>query len=151
MLLSKKILITIILITGFGYYAYRIRNNPPENIDLLFVDPNKSMDIHMGKTKQRNPNVKYKDGEYIGDEIDALYGSVQVSVTIFGGDILSVDILHYPDNHSHSRQINPVAVSTLVEETIQIQSADVDIVSGATQTSKGYIQSLQSALDQAII
>ena len=37
----------------------------------------------------------------------------------------------------------------LVAETTAAQSADIDMVSGATYTSQGYLQSLQSAIDQA--
>ena len=36
-----------------------------------------------------------------------------------------------------------------MQETLDAQSADVDMVSGATVTSGGYLQSLQAALDQA--
>jgi uncharacterized protein with FMN-binding domain len=46
-------------------------------------------------------------------------------------------------------QINQQAVPMLVSETTSAQSAQIDMVSGATYTSQGYAQSLQSALDQA--
>ena len=45
-------------------------------------------------------------------------------------------------------QINSYALPVLVQETLDAQSADIDMVSGATVTSDGYLQSLQSALDQ---
>ena len=37
----------------------------------------------------------------------------------------------------------------LLQETLSAQSSNIDTVSGATYTSEGYLQSLQSALDQA--
>ena len=36
-----------------------------------------------------------------------------------------------------------------MQETLSAQSADIDMVSGATVTATGYVESLQSALDQA--
>ena len=60
-------------------------------------------------------------------------------------------MVQYPDGNGRDREINDDAlpVLVLVQETISAQSADVDMVSGATVTSTGYVQSLQSALDQA--
>ena len=46
-------------------------------------------------------------------------------------------------------EINDYALPILIQETLDAQSADIDMVSGATVTSDGYLQSLQSALDQA--
>ena len=46
-------------------------------------------------------------------------------------------------------RINSYALPQLIQETLDAQSADIDMVSGATVTSGGYLQSLQSALDQA--
>ena len=45
--------------------------------------------------------------------------------------------------------INSYAAPMLRQESLTAQSARIDIVSGATYTSEGYAQSLQSALDQA--
>jgi uncharacterized protein with FMN-binding domain len=58
-------------------------------------------------------------------------------------------VVQYPDGNGRDREINDDALPVLVQETISAQSADVDMVSGATVTSTGYVQSLQSALDQA--
>jgi uncharacterized protein with FMN-binding domain len=48
-----------------------------------------------------------------------------------------------------SQQINSQAAPYLLQETLSAQSAHIDAISGATYTSAGYVQSLQSALDQA--
>ena len=45
--------------------------------------------------------------------------------------------------------INAAATPVLRQEALQAQSATIDTVSGATYTSTGYVQSLQSAIDQA--
>ena len=77
------------------------------------------------------------------------WGPVQVSITVADGRVTAVDVPQYPDGNHRDEEINADALPTLKQETISAQSADIDMVSGATVTSDGYIQSLQSALDQA--
>ena len=94
-------------------------------------------------------NGKYKDGTYTGSVADAYYGNVQVSVTVSGGKISSVKFLQYPNTHSTSVAINQQAIPYLQQEAIQAQSANVQLISGATFTSQAFIQSLQAALSRA--
>jgi uncharacterized protein with FMN-binding domain len=77
------------------------------------------------------------------------WGPVQVELTVAGGTITDVAVVRYPDDNGRDREINQAALPVLVQETIDAQSADIDMVSGATVTSEGYLESLQSALDQA--
>jgi uncharacterized protein with FMN-binding domain len=58
-------------------------------------------------------------------------------------------VLQYPNGNGKDAEINSYALPILTQETTSAQSASIDMVSGATVTSTGYIQSLQSALDQA--
>ena len=58
-------------------------------------------------------------------------------------------MLQYPTGNGRDEQINGYALPILIQETLDGQSAEIDMVSGATVTSVGYLQSLQSALDQA--
>jgi uncharacterized protein with FMN-binding domain len=58
-------------------------------------------------------------------------------------------VIDYPSSNGKDQQINARALPVLVQETLDAQSADIDMVSGATYTSDGYTESLQSALDQA--
>ncbi len=95
------------------------------------------------------PKGQYNDGTYTGPVTDAFYGNVQVRVTISGGKITDVTFLQYPNDRSTSREINSQATPWLSQEAIQAQSANVDIVSGATDTSNAFIQSLSAALTQA--
>ncbi len=94
-------------------------------------------------------NGLYKDGQYTGPETDAYYGSVQVEVTIQNGQISDVQFLDYPHDRRQSQRINSIAMPYLTQEAVQAQSANVNIISGATLTSEAFAQSLQSALDQA--
>ena len=84
-----------------------------------------------------------------GSSADTRWGPVQVEVTVADGTITDVTVVDYPTENGKDRQINARALPVLVQETLDAQSADIDMVSGATVTSDGYLQSLQSALDQA--
>jgi uncharacterized protein with FMN-binding domain len=65
------------------------------------------------------------------------------------GTLVNVDVLEVPSRDGQSVRINDYAVPRLNSEALVAQSADVDTVSGATYTSIGYEQSLQSAIDVA--
>jgi uncharacterized protein with FMN-binding domain len=84
-----------------------------------------------------------------GEAADTRWGPVQVRITVSGGKVTAVDVVEYPDSNGRDQEINARALPVLVQETLQAQSAKIDMVSGATYTSDGYLTSLQSALDQA--
>jgi len=84
-----------------------------------------------------------------GSVAQTRWGPVQVRLTLANGKITAVDVVQYPDGNGRDQEINADALPVLVQETISAQSANIDMVSGATVTSDGYVQSLQSALDQA--
>jgi uncharacterized protein with FMN-binding domain len=88
-------------------------------------------------------------GTFDGDVIDTRWGPVQVAVTIANGKITNVATLASPNDKQKSISINSRATPILRSEALSAQSANIDGVSGATYTSEGYAQSLQSALDQA--
>lgn len=91
----------------------------------------------------------YKNGSFTGDVADAFYGNIQVRIAMQDGKITDVQFLQYPNDRDNSIQINEYAMPILKSEAIQAQSANVDIVSGATDSSQAFIQSLQSALNKA--
>ena len=84
-----------------------------------------------------------------GDAEDTRYGPVQVAVTLTGSTITSIAIVQVPDQEQRDVEINDYAVPILTQEALKAQSAKIDMVSGATYTSQGYLTSLQSALDKA--
>ena len=92
---------------------------------------------------------RYKNGTYTGVGADAYYGIVQVQAVIIGGKIADVVFLSYPNDRGNSAKISSYAMPILKQEAIATQSAPVDIVSGATEMSSAFNQSLQSALSQA--
>jgi uncharacterized protein with FMN-binding domain len=90
-----------------------------------------------------------KSGSFTGQTYANPYGNVQVQVVISGGKITDVKTIQYPNGHQQSVFINSQALPLLREEVLQAQSAKINIIGGATFTSEGYAQSVQSALDLA--
>ena len=88
-------------------------------------------------------------GTYTGDSVMTRWGAVQVQITVADGKITAAEAVAYPQANPRDRQINAYALPVLAQEATKAQSADIDAVSGATVTSDGYVQSLQSAIDQA--
>ncbi|MEO8084556.1 MAG: FMN-binding protein [Ardenticatenales bacterium] len=95
------------------------------------------------------PLGQYRDGSYSGQIVDAYYGNVQVDAVVQQGRIANVQIPEFPSDRRTSVRINRRALPYLTSEVLQAQSANVDIVSGATLTSEAFIESLQSALRTA--
>jgi uncharacterized protein with FMN-binding domain len=92
----------------------------------------------------------YKDGEYVGDVADAFYGYIQVKAVVENGQLSDVQFLQYPNDRQQSILINRYAMPILRQEALQAQTARVDVVSGATDSSFAFIQSLTSALSKAV-
>lgn len=84
-----------------------------------------------------------------GSPVDTRYGPVQVQITLRGGHITKADAIDYPQSNGRDQEINSQAIPQLDQETVRADGAQIDAVSGATYTSGGYRQSLQSALDAA--
>lgn len=89
------------------------------------------------------------DGTYTGTAVSTRYGDVQVAITVAGGAITDVTALQLTDKENRSVSISNRAAPILRSEVLAAQSADVASVSGATYTSDAYLDSLQSAIDQA--
>ncbi|SDO74856.1 FMN-binding domain-containing protein [Pedococcus dokdonensis] len=86
---------------------------------------------------------------YTGDSVQTRWGPVQVRITVVDGKITASEAIVYPNGNHEDEQINSFALPVLNREAVDQQSADIDMVSGATVTSEGYLSSLQSAIDQA--
>jgi FMN-binding domain len=84
-----------------------------------------------------------------GDDVPNQYGDVQVQVTFSGRKIIDVKALQLPSDRARSAEISNYVEPYLRSEALQAQSAQIDLISGATYTSESYAQSLQSAIDKA--
>ncbi|MFR9779742.1 FMN-binding protein [Micromonospora sp. MS34] len=88
-------------------------------------------------------------GTATGSVAQTRWGPVQVRIRVSGGKITDVTAVRVPDGNHRDQEINDYAVPILRQEALAAQSAQIDTVSGATVTSDGYRESLQSAIDAA--
>jgi uncharacterized protein with FMN-binding domain len=86
---------------------------------------------------------------YLGDAVDTHYGPVQVRITVRAKKIVKAGVTQVPMDNPRDVEINTYAVPLLDAAAVRWQTADLQSVSGATFTSDGYKQSLQSAIDKA--
>lgn len=84
-----------------------------------------------------------------GSAASTQWGPVQVEIALKGSTITKVNVLQQPSGNPTDTEINARALPVLIQETLQQQSSQIDMVSGATVTSTGYLQSLQNAIDEA--
>lgn len=162
----RKFGLSFLLILSFMAYAIRARLTGDIGTPSAAVPPNQSNASNQSSSTNQSPasqaaqapvaqpttapvSSRYKDGEYTGPVTDAFYGNVQVKVVIQGGKITDVQWIDYPHDRRTSQEINYQATPWLKSEAIQAQSAQVDLISGATLTSEAFVQSLGSALNQA--
>jgi uncharacterized protein with FMN-binding domain len=86
-----------------------------------------------------------------GMAANTIYGPVQVQIMVKGGKVTAAKAVEYPQDTPRDSQINAYAIPVLDREAVSVGSGKIDMVSGATYTSQGYLTSLQNALDQAKI
>jgi uncharacterized protein with FMN-binding domain len=96
-----------------------------------------------------SPSPTALNGTFTGSDFPNRFGDVQVRVVISNGRITDVQAVQLPTDRAESAYISQQAGPWLRSEALQAQSANIDIISGATYTSQSYAQSLESALQQA--
>ena len=147
----KKIIIAAFVAITFVIYSLHQRSESPSTVASTSTSARttSSGSSSQTTTTPATSNITYKDGEYTGDAADAFYGNIQVKATVSGGKLTDVQFLQYPNDRHDSVEINSQAMPQLKQEAIQAQSANVSGVTGATDTSQAFIQSLGSALKSA--
>jgi len=100
-------------------------------------------------TPSPSPSPTALNGTFTGADFPNRFGDVQVRIVITNGHITDVQAVQLPTDRAESAYISQQAGPWLRTEALQAQSANIDIISGATYTSQSYQQSLESALQQA--
>lgn len=142
----KKFLLSAVVLLVIGYVVYQ--NGSLWLLKLLSLTSGTAPGSS-SSTSLTGSTPPYKNGTYTGSVADAFYGNIQVQAVILGGKISDVHFLQYPSDRTRSIAINTLAMPNLRQEAIQAQTANVNIVSGATDSSNAFSQSLSSALSQA--
>lgn len=159
---AKKLIVSALIVGVFIFYSLLHNRSGAAPIapaatatipGLASSTATASTTIHPTPTATDDPSGNstglYKDGSYVGTVADAQWGYVQVKVVIQSGRMADVQFLQYPNDRDRSIEINRTADPQLVHEAIQAQVAQVDIVTGATDSSEAFMQSLSDALSQA--
>jgi uncharacterized protein with FMN-binding domain len=166
----KRLVVSAVVVAAFAFYAIFSRGELPvqtaNTVDIVASasstestttqssDTQSTTSQSQTTTSQNDTTTStasglYADGTYTGSEADAMYGIVQVQVVVDGGQITDIQFLSTPSGRRESEEINGFAAPILAQEAIAAQSAKVQAVSGATLTSHAFVESLQSALEQA--
>jgi uncharacterized protein with FMN-binding domain len=159
----KKTVVSVVIIGAFVIYCFlyghsgfapvipptAVASRPSSSATAPASTSTPNAAATPGATVTPAPGALYKDGSYTGSVDDAQWGVVQVKAIIKNGKITDVQFLQYPNDRNRSVYINSVADPQLTSEAIQAQSANVNVVTGATDSSLAFIQSLTDALSQA--
>jgi uncharacterized protein with FMN-binding domain len=160
----KKVLLSGGVILAFLLYGLHQRQEERQSLSLLTTDissvteevsptPSATADVATTSsstpTPTPTPRGTFRNGTYTGSVEDAFYGNIQVKATVQNGKLAGVEFLQYPNDRPNSVQINEVAMPILQREAIAAQSASVNIVSGASDSSIAFRRSLANALNKA--
>jgi len=151
--MKKIILAAMTTISGlvmlFSYHTSTqsvATTTPDTDTGATQADPDTSA---VAPSSSATASTSSSGGTFTGNAVQTRYGAVQVEITVANGTITSAEAIQYPNSDRHDQQINAYAVPILNAEVVKAQSASIDAVSGATVTSNGYLESLQSAIDAA--
>lgn len=125
-------------------FGYHTSTSGPE----AAVTPSTTPSTGSSTVPSASPSASSGSATVTGDVAQTQWGPVQVQLTVQAGKITAVNVLQYPNGNHRDVEINDYALPILIDETVKAQNAQIDMVSGATVTSDGYVRSLQSALDQ---
>jgi uncharacterized protein with FMN-binding domain len=145
----KKMMVSFVLVGSFIIYSLIHARSNSSGSPALGSSSASASDAATGSQTATTTSSGYRAGTYSGSVSDAQWGYVQVQVTIQGGKITAMQFLQYPHDRERSVIINQYAGPQLITEAIQAQSAQVDAITGATDTSVAFMQSLGDALTQA--
>ena len=130
------ILLTV-LIGGFGFLGYNVLN-----VDQT-TDVNQA--IANDIKNELNENTLYTDGTYAGTGT-GFRGPIDVAVMVQNDEIISIEVTdHNDDRKWYNRAVD------IIDDIINTQSTEVDLVTGATYSSRGIRDAVIEALDQAAI
>jgi len=140
------LIITVAIIIDGVLLFFRNRNATAQSTTQTSTSSSSSSQKGAASSSARQ---KYQNGSYTGKATATQWGDVQVQAVIKNGKITTVNVLEYPNENGHDKEINAQALPTYKAEALKKQSAKIQLVSGASETYKGFTGSLQNALDQA--
>lgn len=152
----KKFLITMVsisasvavLIDGYLMFFKHDQSQETAQSQATAASDTESESSTTTSSSTSSSNSTMKDGTYTGKSTSTEWGDVQVKITVASGKITQITVLKHPTG-GKSDEINSRSLPTYKQEALAAQSANINQVSGATETYKGFTGSLQSAINQA--
>ncbi|MEK1443553.1 FMN-binding protein [Limosilactobacillus fermentum] len=152
----KKFLITIVsisasvavLIDGYLMFFKHDQSQETAQSQATAASDTESESSTTTSSSTSSSNSTMKDGTYTGKSTSTEWGDVQVKITVASSKITQITVLKHPTG-GKSDEINSRSLPTYKQEALAAQSANINQVSGATETYKGFTGSLQSAINQA--
>jgi uncharacterized protein with FMN-binding domain len=146
--------ITALLVTIVAVALLVSFHASPTHVSVAAAPAPSAGDPRAGRSARATPSAaarrhRARSRRLVGTAVQDPYGTVQVAVTMKAGRITDVQPVALPLDSGRSQEINTAAAPLLRSEVLRAQSAQVDVISGATYTSEAYAQSLQAALDRA--
>ncbi len=126
-------------VSGCGHQKVE-RSNKPVTVTTPAKPPATST------SPRTAPAAKAHSTTIVGSDVPTKFGDVQVSLTVKAGRITNVQWLKLPLDRPRSRYISTTAAPILRSEVLRAQSARINLVSGASYTSEGWANSVQSAI-----
>ena len=146
----KKLMLSALTVVAFVAYAIFQRGAPgPTTTGGSKNSTTNTAGRNAPASSPAAGTAPYKDGTYTGSVANTQWGAVQVQVQVQSSKITNALVIQYPQERRRSATINQTAVPQLQQEAVQAQSANVKVITGATVTTEGFIQSLKNALSQA--
>ena len=91
--------------------------------------------------RQSGVMEKRADGVYEGAG-QGYRGSIRVQVRMEGGSIASIEIIDSDEDYA----VGGAAMEELLDMIITYNTTDIDAVSGATETSRGFLEAVENAI-----
>jgi uncharacterized protein with FMN-binding domain len=138
------VVVVAVLVLAFHHQQPVQRSSTPVRLSA----PGGATSTASGASTAPTPAVSKVSGVFTGENVEMRYGPVQVAIDVQGGKIIDVKAVQYPVDRPRSQFINAQAVPLLRSEVLKAQSANIDLISGATFTSDAFATSLQVAIRQ---
>jgi uncharacterized protein with FMN-binding domain len=152
----KKAIVIIVAVAVLGWLGFKAQHKTDSSTGVANQPANSAAQISSQTADAQSsasggaaPSGNYKDGTYNGSTSGTPYGNVQVAAVISGGKIVDIKFLQMPDSEGESIMHTNQSEPLLKQSALDNQNAHIDFVTGATDTSFGFEQSLQAALNQA--
>lgn len=150
--MNKKVVLIsglVVLLGAFVVYEKFIATQQPTTEVLNTKQTQTTGDTTPTPQPTNTTTANYKDGIYTGKETSSIYGKAKAEVVIVNGKIKDVLFPEFPNDRVPSTTKSNMAMPIIKQEVIAAQNANVNTVSGATETSASFIKSIADALRQA--